>query len=190
MTFPRSSGLANNAAINPDGGISVDPNGLVYVGSIMLNQVSVLGGQNTPVSKSDADGAESAALYSLLIPANTLGANSFLELNLLWTVPSSVDAKRLRGRFGGVVLWNFDLTTHVSYNQRFVLYNRNSLSSQVAQGNNVSWAVPLGSSPAQAFSVDFGSDQVFTVTAQWPVAGAGSNNITLEAVQVTHNYRK
>ena len=31
---------------------------------------------NIPVSKSDADALESAGLYSLLIPAYTLGANS------------------------------------------------------------------------------------------------------------------
>lgn len=32
MTFPRSSGLANNAAINPDGGIVVTPQGGMLVG--------------------------------------------------------------------------------------------------------------------------------------------------------------
>lgn len=32
MTFPRSSGLANNAAINPDGGIVITPQGGMLVG--------------------------------------------------------------------------------------------------------------------------------------------------------------
>lgn len=32
MTFPRSSGLANNAAINPDGGITITPQGGMLVG--------------------------------------------------------------------------------------------------------------------------------------------------------------
>lgn len=40
MTFPRSSGLANNAAINPDGGITITPQGGMLVGGrsvLMLN---------------------------------------------------------------------------------------------------------------------------------------------------------
>ena len=73
-----------------------------------IGTVSVLGQQNIAVSKSDADANESAALYSLLIPAGTLGANSMLRIRVLWTVPNSAATKRLRGRFGGTVLWNYD----------------------------------------------------------------------------------
>lgn len=59
MTFPRSSGLANNAAINPDGGIVITPQGGMLVGGrsvLMLNDAGtalVDGGGNpvmTPVS--------------------------------------------------------------------------------------------------------------------------------------------
>lgn len=148
----------------------------------------VLGMQHTAQSKSDGDALESAALYTLDIPANTLGPNSVLRVRSLWTTPSSGATKRLRGRFGGTVLWNLDLTTHVSYPLEFILANRNSLASQIAQANNLSWAVALGSSAVQTFTVDFATAQQFTITAQWPVAGAGSNNITLESVMVEHLY--
>ena len=144
--------------------------------------------KNTPASKSDADAIESDALYTLDIPANTLGPNSVLRIRTLWTVPSSAAAKRIRGRFGGIVLWNMDLSTHVSYPLEFIISNRNSLSSQIAQANNFSWAVALVSSPVQTFSIDFATAQQLTITAQWPVAGAGSSNITLESVFVEHLY--
>lgn len=148
----------------------------------------LLGMQHTAQSKSDGDAIESAALYTLDIPANTLGPNSVLRVRSLWTVPTGGAAKRLRGRFGGTVLWNLDLTTHVSYPLEFILVNRNSLASQIAQANNLSWAVALASSAVQTFTVDFATAQQFTITAQWPVAGAGSNNITLESVMVEHLY--
>ena len=134
------------------------------------------------------DAVESAALYTLDIPANTLGPNSVLRVRSLWTVPSGAAAKRLRGRFGGTVLWNLDLTTHVSYPLEFILANRNSRASQIAQANNLSWAAALASSAVQTFTVNFATAQQFTITAQWLVAGAGSNNITLESVMVEHLY--
>jgi hypothetical protein len=147
-----------------------------------------IGLQNLAVSKSDLDANESGALFTLDIPANTLGPNSVLRIRTLWTVPSSAATKRLRGRFGGIVLWNMDLSTHVSYPLEFILSNRNSRSSQIAQGNNLSWAVALGSSPVQTFSIDFATAQQLTITAQWPVAGTGANNITLESAFVEHIY--
>lgn len=148
----------------------------------------LLGKQHTAQSKSDLDALESAALFTLDIPANTLGPNSILRVRSLWTVPTSATTKRIRGRFGGTVLWNMDLSTHVSYPHEFILANRNSLASQIATGNNLSWAVALASTPVQTFTVDFATAQQFTITAQWPVAGAGSNNITLESVMVEHLY--
>lgn len=156
------------------------------VGTVGLSYL--IGKQHTAQSKSDLDALESAALFTLDIPANTLGPNSSLRVRTLWTTPTSAATKRLRGRFGGTVLWNLDLTTHVSYPLEFILSNRNSLASQVAQANNLSWAVALASSAVQTFTVDFATAQQFTITAQWPVAGAGSNNITLESVMVEHLY--
>ena len=145
-----------------------------------LGTVYVLGQQTIAASWSDATAAESGALYSLTIPAGTLNANAALKMRMLWTVPSSAAAKRLRGRFGGNVLWNFDLTTNLSLPFEFMLVNRNSVASQICQPNtNVSLGV-VSSVGNQTFTIDFSAEQTFTVTAQWPVAGAGSNNITLE----------
>jgi hypothetical protein len=172
----------NGVRLAPGGTALVSGDGTVIPLSYLL------GKQHTAQSKSDLDALESAALYTLDIPANTLGPNSILRVRSLWTVPSSGATKRLRGRFGGTVLWNLDLTTHVSYPLEFILSNRNSRASQIAQANNLSWAAALGSSAVQTFTVDFATAQQLTITAQWPVAGAGSNNITLESVFVEHLY--
>ena len=180
VTWVRSDALVAESA----GGVT----SLVSGAGALVPLSYVLGMQHTAQSKSDLDSVESAALYTLDIPANTLGPNSVLRVRSLWTVPTGAAAKRLRGRFGGVVLWNLDLTTHVSYPLEFVLSNRNSLASQIAQANNLSWAAALASSAVQTFTVDFATAQQFTITAQWPVAGAGSNNITLESVMVEHLY--
>ena len=145
-----------------------------------LGTVYLLGQQTVPASWSDATAAESGALYSLTIPAATLNANAALKFRMLWTVPNSAAAQRLRGRFGGNVLWNFDLTTNLSLPFEFILTNRNSVASQICQPNtNVSLGV-VSSVGNQTFTIDFSAEQTFTVTAQWPVAGAGANNITLE----------
>lgn len=151
-----------------------------------IGTVAVLGQQHLPVSKSDLDANESAALYTLTIPGGTLGPNSALVITTLWTVPTSAATKRLRHRFGGNVLLNVDLTTSVAFQYQYVIRNRNSLSSQIAQPNNTLAYSPFGSSAVQTFAVDFSASQDFTITAQWPVAGAGANNITLESAIVEH----
>lgn len=140
----------------------------------------ILGQQTIAQSKSDADGDESAALFTLVIPARTLDVNGSLLIEPLYKVTNDSDTKRVRGRFGGTVLWNFDLTTHQVLPWRFLMSNRNSLSSQVAGPNSSTCWGPVSSVASQTFSVDFSTDQVLTLTAQWPSATPSGRNITLE----------
>jgi hypothetical protein len=136
-----------------------------------------------PSSKADDD-ANEKTLASVDIPRGTMRADSALRVTTHWTVPSSAATKRVRARFGGVVLFNLDLTTSVAFVHQFVLQNRNSLSSQVGGPNNTASISTFGSSAIQAFNVDFATLQQLTITGQWPVAGAGANNITLEGFMV------
>lgn len=139
----------------------------------------------TPASKSDLDTGEFTAA-TVAIPAGLMKPGSQLECTLLWNVPTGAAAKRLRGRFGGTVLFNIDLTTHESFLQRFVLVGRDSLSAQVASPNNASQDGTYASNELQTFTVDFTAAQSLTFTAQWPVAGAGSNAIVLEGYRVEY----
>lgn len=143
-------------------------------------QPRILGQQTVAQSKSDADTAESAALFTLVIPGRTLDVNGSLLIEPLYKVTNDADTKRLRGRFGGTVLWNFDLTTHQVLPWRFLLTNRNSLSSQVAGPNSSTCWGTVSSVSSQTFNIDFATDQVLTLTAQWPSAAASGRNITLE----------
>lgn len=131
-------------------------------------------------SKADDD-ANERDLAAIIIPRGAMQVNSALRITAHWTVPNSAATKRLRARFGGTVLYNLDITTSVAFTHQFVLMNRNSLSSQMGGPNNVASLSTFGSNAIQtAFTVDFATAQTLTLTGQWPVAGAGSNNITLE----------
>lgn len=176
--------MAGNSDLSGSGWVN-DPNW----GSQNQNpRLAYLGYQHVPVTKSDADAVESDALFSLVIQPRTLGANSALRISSIWSVPNGAATKRIRGRFGGTVLWNLDLSTHLVFAMEMVIANRNSMSSQIARANNTTTFGAIGSVGAQTFTLDFATAQTLTLTAQWPVAGAGSNVITLEDVIVEHLY--
>jgi len=125
-----------------------------------------------------------STLATINLPANLLGMNDGLELDMLWSCTNSAATKRIRGRFGGTVLWNLDLTTHLVYRLNFKFRNRNSLSSQIAQANSTTTFGPIGSVGAQTFTVDFSAAQALTITGQFPVAGTGTNTLGLEEYAV------
>jgi hypothetical protein len=126
-----------------------------------------------------------STLFSVTIPANTVGLNDGLLIEPLWSSTNSAATKRTRLRFGGTVLTNLDLTTHQVFPQRWWLRNRNSLSSQVGAPNSTTIYGPIGSVGAQTFTLDFSVDQTLTVTGQFPVAGTGTNTMGVEALAVT-----
>lgn len=168
-------------------GVAKPPSGLALVMRYLGARTNrILGAQNTDFTKTDANALETdPAAFSCFIPGNTLGPNDALKINYLISCDSaSGAAKRLRGRFGGVVLWNWDLTSHVAYHGEYILRNTGTRAAQVAQPNSSVPFGTFGSSALQDFLVDFSNDQTFTLTLQWPVAGSGTNGITLRSVYV------
>jgi len=126
-----------------------------------------------------------STLATLNIPAGALGANDGLQLDLIWSCTNTAAAKRIRARFGGTVLFNVDLTTHLVFRQSVKLRNRNSQASQISQGNSTTNFGPIGSVGAQTFTVDFAAAQALTITGQFPVTGASANTLTLEEATIT-----
>lgn len=180
-------------AVGP--GVSFEVGGLeTLLGSVFVHRVEsvaadTLGQRHTDTSWSDATTGESdPALYSLEIPAYSIGPNSTMEVDALITVPSSATTKTIRVRFGGTVLANVNLSTHVAYRFNLQLANRNSLSAQIISPNNTTSFSTFASSAVQTSTVDFSTDQTLTITGQWGTSGAGSNNITLNSVIVKHWY--
>lgn len=129
-------------------------------------------------------GTTESTLYTLNLPANALGEDDGLLVDIIWSCSNSAAAKRIRTRFGGTVLSNVDLTTHLVFRQQMKLRNRNSRAAQVAQGNSTTVFGPIGSVDVQTFTVDFTAAQALTITGQFPVAGTSANDLTLEEVTI------
>lgn len=125
-----------------------------------------------------------STLFTLNLPANALGEDDGLLIDLLWSCTNSAAAKRIRARFGGTVLFNVDLTTHLVFRQSVKLRNRNSRAAQVSQANSTTNFGPIGSVGAQNFTVDFSVAQALTITGQFPVTGSSTNTLTLEEVTI------
>lgn len=152
---------------------------------ILLKPCQIVGdATQQSIVDSVGQGTTESTLYTLNLPANALGEDDGLLLDLVWSCSNSAAAKRIRSRFGGSVLFNLDLTTHLVYRQSIKLRNRNSRAAQVAQGNSTTIFGPIGSVDVQTFTVDFTAAQALTITGQFPVAGTGTNDLTLEEVTI------
>lgn len=152
---------------------------------ILLKPCQIVGdATQQSIVDSVGQGTTESTLYTLNLPANALGEDDGLLLDLVWSCSNSAAAKRIRARFGGSVLFNLDLTTHLVYRQSIKLRNRNSRAAQVAQGNSTTIFGPIGSVDVQTFTVDFSAAQTLTLTGQFPVAGTGTNDLTLEEVTI------
>ncbi len=176
------------------------PNGFVFLATdlgrmrwvsdgsqwILLSPCTVVGAADPQsiVDTASPQGTQESTLYSLSLPANALAGNDGLQLDLLWSCTNSAAAKRIRARFGGTVLFNVDLTTHLVFRQSVKLRNRNSRAAQVSQGNSTTNFGPIGSVGVQTFTVDFAAAQALTITGQFPVAGTGTNTLSLEEVTI------
>lgn len=136
------------------------------------------------ITDSVGQGTTETNFTSLTIPAIALGDNDGIEVDLIWSCTNTAAAKRIRGRFGGSVLFNLDLTTHLTYRQNFKLVNRGSVAAQIAQANSSTIFSPIGSVGQQVFTVDFSVAQVLTLTGQFPVAGTSANTLALEQCNV------
>lgn len=145
--------------------------------------VVVIGQQHVAVSKTDADTNE-ATLYSLTIPAMTMGPNDALRISTLWTVPSSATNKTLKVKIGATAFMNLVQTTTVSTERPTLIRNRNARNSQIAFNAGAGNGVGSNAGGNQAGSIDFAQEQTLTITGTWGTAGAGSNSITLESVLV------
>lgn len=168
------------AVVNNTTGSVMSTSGSVVLPGSYLARKSV----QSLLVDSIGQGTTESTLASILIPANTLGVNDGLEINILWSCTNTAAIKRLRGSFGSNVVWNFDLTTQLGFRQNFILRNRNSQSSQVVQANSSTWFAPVGSTGVQIFTINFAVDQTLNITGQFPVIGTSLNTLAVEEYSV------
>lgn len=129
-------------------------------------------------------GTTESTLLTFAYPLGFLPAGYGLEIEGIASCSNSAATKRMRARFGGTVLFNLDLTTHLVFPFKFRLRNRATVAGQIGNPNSTTIFGPIGSVGAQTFTVDFAAAQTLTLTGQFPVAGSGANTFAFEEVSV------
>jgi hypothetical protein len=120
-------------------------------------------------------------LTSFTIPAGTLGVNSILQIEPLWTFGGSANNKILKVKIGAVTVYSATRTTSVKEAPLFVLANRNSLSSQIKPYDNA--YITAGSGAPEIYTIDFSKSRTVNITGQRANAG---DSLTLEYYRILH----
>lgn len=145
---------------------------------VITQPVEVL--SSSAVAASCATTAVDEVLAQFTIPAGTLGVNSILQIEPLWTFASSGNNKICKVKVGASVIYSATRTTSVKEGPLVVLANRNSLAAQIQPYDN--GYVTAGSGAPATFTIDFSVAVLVQVTGQ----RAASEALTLEYFRALH----
>lgn len=120
-------------------------------------------------------------LDTFLIRAGTLGVNSVLQIEPLWTFTSSANNKILKVRIGGVEIYSATRTTSAKESPLIVLANRNSLTSQIQPYDNT--YITAGSGTPTTYTIDFSKNVTVDITGQRASSG---DTLRLEYYRALH----
>jgi hypothetical protein len=146
---------------------------------LILRPVEVLAG--SAVASSCSSSAVDEELYTFNILAGTLGVNSILQIEPLWTFASSANNKILSVAIGSTVVYTATRTTSVKEAPLIVLANRNALNSQIQPYDNT--YVTAGSGTPATYTIDFSVNQTLRIIGQRANSG---DALTLEYFRVLH----
>jgi hypothetical protein len=128
------------------------------------------------------------ALKTVTIPAKSLGANGYLEVDCLWDgITNNANNKTITVEFGGVAYTNLNVTTQLNYKINTIIYNQNSVSAQKGQGTGLGgggWGGGGGASGSGAVNTDADASVVISATL-----AVGTDSITLAGFAVKAHYR-
>jgi hypothetical protein len=119
-------------------------------------------------------------LASFTIAAGTLGVNSILQIEPLWTFASSANNKICKIKVGAFTVYSAARTASVKEGPIVVLANRNSLTSQIQP--YVDTYVTAGVGAPATYTIDFSVDVTVQITGQ----RAANEALTLEYYRVLH----
>lgn len=136
---------------------------------------------SSAVAVSCASTASDEVLASFAIAAGTLGVNSIIQIEPLWTFTSSANNKVLRVKIGGTTVYSFTRTTSVKEAPLIVLANRNSLASQIQPYDNN--YVAAGSGAPATHTIDFSVAVDVEITGQRANA---ADTLTLQYFRALH----
>lgn len=120
-------------------------------------------------------------LESFLIPAGTLGVNSILQIEPLWTFTNSANNKILSVKIGDATIYSATRTTSVMEAPLVVLANRNSVASQIISHSGS--YVTAGTTAPSTFTIDFSKDQIVFLMGQRANSG---DTLKLEYYRALH----
>lgn len=133
------------------------------------------------VPKSCASTSVNEVLDTFSIPAGTLGVNSVIQIEPLWSFTNSANSKILKVRIGGIEVYNVTRTTSVKEAPLIVLANRNSLSSQI-QVLDSNYIIGGANLPA-TYTIDFSKSITVDITGQ---RASGADTLKLEYFRALH----
>lgn len=121
------------------------------------------------------------ALESFLIAAGTLGPNSIIQIEPLWTYTNSANNKILKVNIDGITVYSATRTTSAKEAPLIILANRNSLTSQIQPYDNT--YVTAGSGTPPTYAIDFSKNVTVDIIGQ---RASGSDTLTLEYHRALH----
>ncbi|HEU4854409.1 MAG TPA: hypothetical protein VFS89_03875 [Nitrosospira sp.] len=136
---------------------------------------------SSAVAVSCASTASDEVLASFTIDAGTLGVNSILQVEPLWTFTNSANNKILKIKIGGTTVYTATRTTTTKEAPLIVLANRNSLASQIQPYDSI--YVTAGTGTPATYTIDFAAAVDVEITGQ---RANGADTLKLEYFRVLH----
>lgn len=136
---------------------------------------------SSAITVSCASTAVDEVLATFSIAAGTMGPNSILQIEPLWTYTNSANNKILKVKIGGSTVYTATRTTSVKDGPLIVLANRNSLASQIKPYDSVYVTAALGA--PETFTIDFAATVEVEITGQ---RANGADALKLEYFRALH----
>lgn len=156
----------------------IGPDGITY--PLITRAVEVL--DSSAVAVSCSSSAVDEVLASYTIAAGTLGVNSIIQIEPLWSCTDSVNNKIFRIKIGGTQVYNTTRGTGVqSEGPMVAIANRNSLSSQIKTHGSLFYT--SGSNLPSTYTIDFSATVELEITGQ---RANIADTLTLEYYRILH----
>lgn len=120
-------------------------------------------------------------LEIIVIAAGTLGLNSILQFEPVWSFTNSVNNKTMKLRVGGQTIYSVTRTSSVREAPLIILANRNSLKSQIApyDGNYTT----ASATAVATYAIDFTVDVIVEFVGNRASSG---DSLKLEYYRILH----
>ena len=141
---------------------------------------------SSAVAASHTGDTTETTLATITLPANAMGANGFIEIDVMWTCPNSANNKTLRVKFGATTVLS-DVQSTTTFDRHSVrVQNRNATNSQVANANISSTGGfgPTGTALITP-AIDTTASVSITITGQ---LASAAETLTLEAYVIRLHY--